>query len=76
MVDAPTNSGDDLIAQIAAATIRHVASGLAGTLVTVGALQKSDQAHFSTMLSGVGLWAAMTLWSYIQKRNAARGKSG
>lgn len=47
---------------------RHVITGLAGSLVTAGAIQKDQQTQFIAIGSGILVWAAGMAWSAWQKR--------
>ena len=58
--------------QIAQGVARHALTGLAGMLVTRGALQKDQTTQFIEIGSAVAVWLAGVAWSSLQKVAARR----
>lgn len=65
-----------LVTQVVAAAARHLLSGLAGTLVTLGAIGHDQENNFVTIGVGIVVWGVGFAWSYWQKRRAAKAKHG
>lgn len=75
--EAPaTTPGDDLFAEIAGATMRHAMSGLAGLLISAGAISPDQTSQFVGIASGIGMWVAGLAWSYGQKWIKRHGRIG
>lgn len=60
---------------IIAGQLRHVLTGLAGALVTKGALQSDQQGAFITIGLGIASYAAGAAWSWWQKYGQAAVKA-
>jgi hypothetical protein len=59
---------DSTLELVAGLTARHVLTGIAGSLVTVGAIHPgADESSFVTIGSGIAVWAVGAGWSWWQK---------
>jgi hypothetical protein len=61
-----------LQAMVLGLVLRHMLTGLAGTLVTLGWIGNGDQASFVTMALGILMGAASVAWSWWQKTGHAQ----
>jgi hypothetical protein len=57
---------------ILAGLARHALTGVAGSLVTVGAIQSGQKEQFLTIASGIVVWAVGFAWSWWQKSGQAK----
>ena len=60
-----------LQSMIAAAAARHALTGLAGFLITNGALSQGDEAKFVQIGCGIVAWGVGFAWSWWQKKGHA-----
>lgn len=66
-VSTATPAADQLVMQMLAALLRHSLTGLAGMLVTAGALQQDETSHFVGISTGVAVWLLGYAWSLAEK---------
>jgi hypothetical protein len=52
---------------VLAGQARHVMTMLAGSLVTLGAIQSDQQSQFISIGSGIVVWLVAAIWSGVQK---------
>jgi hypothetical protein len=58
----------ELLKPFIAGQIRHVLTGFAGALVSVGALQSDQAGSFVTIGAGIVLYGIGAVWSVVQKK--------
>jgi hypothetical protein len=52
---------------VLAGQVRHLMTMIAGSLVTLGALQSSQQNEFISIGFGIVMWLVAAIWSWSQK---------
>lgn len=67
-----TNTMWELGKPIVAGQIRTAMAGVAGSLVTVGAIQGNQETAFISMATGIAMYAIPAAWSWVSKVGWAR----
>lgn len=74
MTDQPT-SPPSFLKLMASSTARHIATGVAGSLVTMGALSNSQAVEFSDVISALAVYGLTLWWSAAQHKKTVNAKS-
>jgi len=64
-----------LLKQAITSTLRHALTVGAGALITAGALQPGQADAFGDIATGILVFTATLLWSFLEKKLAAKSKS-
>lgn len=64
------DSPPSFLASMVASVARHAATGLAGSLITMGVFSNNQATEFADVIGALAVYGLTLWWSAIQKKNA------
>lgn len=74
MTDTQISKPPSFLASMVASIARHAATGLAGSLVTMGVFSGNQATEFTDIVGALAVYGLTLWWSAIQKKNATASK--
>lgn len=68
-----TSAPPSFLKSMAASVARHAATGLAGSLVTLGVFSNNQAVEFSDIASALAVYGLTLWWSAVQKKKSQPG---